>query len=57
MRTGSTKAPVSVDIYTQEEGQIIELPFTKVIPLKKGEIIARLDDALLQAQLERATAL
>ena len=55
-RTGSLRARHEVKIFNQEEGRIISLPFFEGDKVKKGEIIARLDDKLLRAQLARARA-
>jgi len=55
-RTGSLRARHEVKIFNQEEGRIIKLPFYEGDNVKKGEIVARLDDKLLRAQLARARA-
>ena len=55
-RTGSLRARHEVKIFTQEEGRIVSLPFYEGDHVKKGDIIARLDDKLLRAELNRAQA-
>ncbi|EMR14229.1 RND family efflux transporter MFP subunit [Methylophaga lonarensis MPL] len=56
-RTGTLRAIQEIQIFTQEEGQITELPFFEGDRVKRGEVIAKLDDRLLRAQLNRALAL
>jgi len=53
-RTGTLRARREVKIYNQEEGKVTSLPFHEGDKVRKGQIIAQLDDALLQAQLNRA---
>ena len=55
-RTGTLKYHREVKIYTQEAGRIKELPFYEGDKVKEGVLVARLDDKLLQAQLQRAEA-
>jgi membrane fusion protein (multidrug efflux system) len=55
-RTGTLRARLEVKIYNQEEGRVTKLPFYEGDRVKKGEVIAKLDDKLLQAQLARARA-
>ncbi len=56
VRTGTLRARNEVKIYTQEEGRITEMAFFEGDSVKKGDLLARLDDQLLQAQLARAKA-
>jgi membrane fusion protein (multidrug efflux system) len=56
-RNGTLKALREIEIYNQEEGQIISLPYYENDQVKKGDIVAKLDDRLLKAQLERSQAL
>ena len=56
-RSGTLKALREIDIYNQGEGQITSLPFYEGDTVKKGDIIAKLDDRLLRTQLERTQAL
>lgn len=55
-RTGTLRARREVKIHNQEDGQIIELPYYEGDKVKKGDVVARLDDKLLLAQLARAQA-
>ena len=55
-RTGTLRARNEVKIHNQEEGKIVYLPFFESDEVKKGQIIAKLDDSLLQAQLLRVNA-
>lgn len=56
-RNGTLKALREIQIYNQEEGQITSLPFYENDKVNKGDIVAKLDDRLLKAQLERTQAL
>lgn len=56
-RNGTLKALREIQIYNQEEGQITALPFYENDHVNKGDIVAKLDDRLLKAQLERTQAL
>jgi len=56
IRTGTLRARREVKIHTQEDGQVIKLPYFEGDPVKKGAVVARLDDKLLLAQLARAQA-
>ncbi len=56
-RNGTLTALREIQIYNQEEGQITSLPFYENDMVKKGNIVAKLDDRLLRAQLERTQAL
>jgi membrane fusion protein (multidrug efflux system) len=53
-RTGTLRARREVEIHNQEEGKVDLLPFYEGDRVKKGQLIAQLDDSLLQAQLNRA---
>ena len=55
-RTGTLRALREVRIYTQEEGRITALPVFEGDRIKTGEVVVRLDDALIKAQLARAAA-
>jgi membrane fusion protein (multidrug efflux system) len=55
-RTGTLRALREVKIYTQEEGRITALPVYEGDRVKTGDVVVRLDDALIKAQLARATA-
>lgn len=56
-RTGTLRPVQEVRIFNQEEGRITELPFHEGDKVEQGEVLARLDDRLLRAQLARAQAL
>lgn len=56
-RTGTLRALREVKIFNQEEGQIILLPYFEGDHVNKGDIVARLDDKLLQAHLAKASAM
>lgn len=56
-RTGSLQSNQDVDIYNQEEGQIIELPYFEGDTVTKGDVLVRLDDRLIMSQLARTQAL
>ncbi len=53
-RAGTLRASREVQIHNQEEGRITSLPFHEGDTVKEGEIVVRLDDRLLEAQLSRA---
>jgi membrane fusion protein (multidrug efflux system) len=55
-RTGTLRALREVKVYTQEEGRITALPVYEGDRVAAGDVVVRLDDALIKAQLERATA-
>jgi membrane fusion protein (multidrug efflux system) len=55
-RTGTLRALREVKIYTQEEGRITALPVYEGDRVKTGDVVVRLDDALIRAQLARAAA-
>ena len=56
-RTGSVRARRLVRIHNREEGRIEELPFFEGDAVSQGELLARLDDSLLSAELAKADAL
>lgn len=56
-RTGTLKAIREIQVFNQEEGRIIEMPFFEGDTIKKGDLIVRLDDHLLKAQLQRTQAI
>ncbi|WP_455199443.1 efflux RND transporter periplasmic adaptor subunit [Kaarinaea lacus] len=55
-RNGTLKAHREVKIYNQEEGRVTELPYYEGDAVNKGNLVARLDDKLIRAQLRRAEA-
>lgn len=55
-RTGTLRANSTVRIFNQEEGRLTELPFYAGDEIKKGDVLLRIDDSLLRAELDKATA-
>lgn len=55
-RTGSLKYRKQVSIYNQEAGQLVSLPGYEGDQIQAGQELARLDDALLRAELDKARA-
>ncbi|MEA2079031.1 MAG: biotin/lipoyl-binding protein, partial [Pseudomonadota bacterium] len=55
-RTGTLRARREVKVYTQEEGRITELSLYEGDKVTEGDLLVRLDDTLIRAQLSRATA-
>ncbi len=55
-RSGTLRARREVQIHTQEEGAILSLPYYEGDLVSKGDVIVRLDDKLLRAQLNKARA-
>mgnify|MGYP002725615801 CR=1 FL=1 len=55
-RTGTLKIRRLVRIHSQEEGQITQLPYYEGDRVKQGMLLAALEDQLLQAELNKATA-
>jgi membrane fusion protein (multidrug efflux system) len=55
-RTGTLKARQSVRIFNQEEGRITSLPLYEGDRVTQGDILVRLEDDLLKAELQKAVA-
>ena len=55
-RTGTLKAHREVRIFNQEEGSLTEVPFYEGDRVSKGDVLLRIDDKLLRAQLDKANA-
>jgi RND family efflux transporter MFP subunit len=55
-RTGTLSYARQVRIYNQEEGRITNLPWYEGDHVAAGEELARLDDSLIRAELDRAEA-
>ncbi|MDH3526171.1 MAG: efflux RND transporter periplasmic adaptor subunit [Gammaproteobacteria bacterium] len=55
-RAGTLRAQREVKVYTQEEGRIVELPLYEGDRVTEGDLLVRLDDVLIKAQLARASA-
>ena len=56
VRNGTLRSRREVEIHNQEDGEIIQLPNFEGDSVKKGDMLVRLDDKLLRAQLARALA-
>ena len=54
--TGSLQAVTTVHIFNEEEGRIVELPFYEGDAVEKDAILARIDDRLIQAELNKTEA-
>jgi membrane fusion protein (multidrug efflux system) len=55
-RTGTLRARREIKVYTQEEGRITDLPHYEGDKIGEGDVLVRLDDTLIRAQLSRAVA-
>jgi multidrug efflux system membrane fusion protein len=53
---GSVKALNTVTVRAQVSGKIVEIDFEEGQDIKKGDVIARIDDAVYLAQRDQATA-
>lgn len=56
VRTGTLRARREINIYAQEEGKVTALPYYEGDNVRKGQVLAKLDDELLRSQLARAEA-
>lgn len=54
--TGSLQAVTTVHIFNEEEGRIVELPFYEGDAVEQGAMLARIDDHLIQSELNKAEA-
>lgn len=54
--TGSLRSRRTVRVFSQEEGRIVSLPFFEGDHVDEGQVILEIDDALLQAELDKARA-
>ncbi len=54
--TGTLEAATDVKIFNEEPGRLITLPYYEGDKVKQGDILARIDDSLLQSELNKATA-
>ncbi|MEE8635282.1 MAG: efflux RND transporter periplasmic adaptor subunit [Acidiferrobacterales bacterium] len=54
--TGSLRAVRQVKLFNQEEGRITAVLAQEGDRVKRGQVLVRLDDRLLRAQLDKATA-
>jgi membrane fusion protein (multidrug efflux system) len=55
-RTGTLHARTEVKLFNQEEGILTELPFHEGARVSKGDVLVRIDDKLLRAELDKAHA-
>lgn len=55
-RTGTLKARKTIRIFNQEEGTLTSLPFYEGDHVKKGDVLLKIDDQLLQVQFDKAAA-
>jgi len=55
-RAGSLRALREVKIVNQEEGRLVELRVREGDRVKEGEVLARYDDQILRAELDKANA-
>lgn len=53
---GTLSSPRRIQIFNQEEGRILRLPFYEGDPVATGEELVRLDDKVIRAQLNKANA-
>lgn len=56
VRTGSTMPDEEVDLSFESSGKIVAIYFTEGSHVKKGELLAKINDAPLQAQLKKLQA-
>jgi membrane fusion protein, multidrug efflux system len=54
---GSVEASDAVTVVSEISGTVVKLPFQEGSNIKRGELIAQLDDSELRAEFDRATAL
>ena len=55
-RTGTLRARREIKVHTQEEGRITSLALYEGDKVGEGDVLLRLDDTLIRAQLSRASA-
>jgi len=55
-RTGTLHARTEVKLFNQEEGVLTELPFHEGARVKKDDVLLRIEDKLLRAELDKAHA-
>ncbi len=54
---GTVQADQAVTVVTEIDGIVVDLPFREGSEVRRGDLLARLDDAQLKAEVDRATAL
>lgn len=55
-RQGSLRALRQVKVFNQEEGRLLTMPAREGDYVRQGEVLVRLDDRLLRAELDKASA-
>jgi multidrug efflux pump subunit AcrA (membrane-fusion protein) len=53
---GAVRAAEAVEIRTEVAGRLSALPFAEGAPVRKGQVLARLDDAEARASRDRSAA-
>jgi RND family efflux transporter MFP subunit len=53
---GTTESTRTINILNQEDGRILELPYFEGDLVKKGALLARIDDEELRAEIDKAVA-
>ena len=56
VRNGTLRPMREVRIFNQEEGGVQKLPYYEGDVVKQGDVLVRMDDSLLRAELAKATA-
>ncbi len=54
--TGTLQAKRAIQVFNQQEGQIVELPYYEGDTVQASDVLVRLDDSVLKAELNKATA-
>ena len=54
--TGTLRAEEAIDVQTEVAGKIVEIAFEEGAPVKRGDLLVRLDDVEARAELSRAKA-
>lgn len=56
-RVGSLRALRSVKLFNQEEGRVLDVPVREGHQVRKDQLLVKLDDRILNAQLDKARAM
>lgn len=54
--TGTLKPSRTIRFYNQAQGMLVELPFHEGDRVKQGDLLARLDDSIIKAEYNKASA-
>lgn len=54
--TGTLEPSRTVHFYNQAQGLLLELPYHEGDEVKKGDVLARLDDTIIKAEFDKANA-